>query len=557
MRGDTEVFAAISEHDRLSHSDNPDANRLIELNDFIAHNDGYTLESRTREMLVGLGIANSIVEQPLSTLSGGFKLRVLLAQVLIGHPDALLLDEPTNHLDILSIRWLELFLQKYTGCAVIISHDRRFLDAVATRILDVDYETVMDYAGNYSKFLEQKSATREQKEREIARAEKIIADKRAFVERFRAKATKARQAQSRLKQIEKIEVEELAQTSRQAPRFRFEQVRPSGRDVLTVEGVSKAYGPKQVLKNVSFEVRRSERVAIIGPNGIGKSTLLKILTDKITSDEGRHAWGYQTSVGYFSQDHSELLGKPELNPLKYVWDACPTESPSYVRGQLGRMLFSGDEVEKPVTALSGGEAARVVFTKICVEKPNVLVLDEPTNHLDMETIDALTEALKTYEGTLLFVSHDRHFVAQLATRIIELRADGLHDFPGSYQDYLERAGNDHLDIDTVVLKAKEEKRATTGNTANRTDLSRDERKKRDTKRKTLSKRRDQLLSDIAAAETEKTEIEKVFGDPALFGAQSTDNVKKLVARQSELEENISAMMHEWETTETELQQLAE
>ena len=457
MRGDTAVWAALEEQDRLSHEAHPDADRLMQLNDIITYGDGYSLEARAREMLVGLGIPDEAVLRPLGTLSGGYKLRVLLAQVLIGRPDALFLDEPTNHLDILSIHWLEGFLQNYKGCAVIISHDRHFLDAVANRVLDVDYQTILEYTGNYTRFLEQKVATRERKETENERAERAIAEKKAFVERFRAKATKARQAQSRLKQIEKIEIPDLPKTSRVAPNFRFDQERPSGRDVLSVKGICKSYGEKRVLDNVGFEVRRGERVAVIGANGIGKSTLLKIIADNLPHDAGEFEWGHQANVGYFAQDHRELLESPKDTPLQFVWRACPAETTNFVRGHLGRMLFSGDEVDKPAAALSGGEAARVIFARLAVLKPNVLVLDEPTNHLDLETIEALTEALKKREGTLIFVSHDRHFVSQLATRIIELRPSGMRDFMGSYDEYLEREGDDHLDAAQVLSRARSEK----------------------------------------------------------------------------------------------------
>jgi ATPase subunit of ABC transporter with duplicated ATPase domains len=558
MRGDAEVFRALEELDHLSsgaatHPPEELAQRMTELNETLARLDGYTLESRARETLVGLGIPAGNLEQPLRTLSGGFKLRVLLAQVLVGRPDVLLLDEPTNHLDILSIRWLERFLQTYAGCAVVISHDRRFLDAICTRTLDVDYETITDYPGNYTNFLAQKVATRERKEAEIARAEKVIAQKRAFVERFGAKATKARQAQSRLKQIEKIEVGELAQSSRRAPLFSFQQERPSGKDVLAVEEIAKAYGDKRVLRGVNFAVRRGERVAVIGANGIGKSTLLRILVDRLAADAGRYEWGIHAKVGYFAQDHHELLSDPKLTPLEFVWEACPTEPTTYVRGHLGRMLFSGSEVDKPVSALSGGEAARLVFTRIAVEKPNVLVLDEPTNHLDLETIDALAGALEKYEGTLLFVSHDRYFVSRLATRIIDLRADGLHDFMGSYEDYLARDGDDHLDVDAVVLKAKKEAQA--DKAAAVPQLSWEERKRRENRRKALPKRRDQLMEEIEAAEAEKAAIDGRFAEPGFFERTSPEEVARLQNRQQELDRAATKAMEEWEQVESELAEL--
>ncbi len=552
MRGDAEVFAALDELDRLSHEASPDVERMNDLNELVARLDGYTLESRAREMLVGLGIAASQVEMPLRTLSGGFKLRVLLAQVLVGRPDVLLLDEPTNHLDILSIRWLEQFLQYFAGAAVVISHDRRFLDAIANRMLDVDYETIIEYAGNYSAFLGAKAEMREQKEAQIEKQEKIIAQKKAFVERFGAKATKAKQAQSRLKQIEKIEVEELAQSSRRAPNFRFEQVRPTGKDVLAVEGVAKAYGEKRVLSGVNFKVQRGERVGIIGANGIGKSTLLRILVERLTADSGGHAWGLHTKVGYFAQDHHELLSDPKLTPLDFVWNACPSEPTTYVRGQLGRMLFSGNEVEKSVATLSGGEAARVVFARLSVEKPNVLVLDEPTNHLDIETIDALTDALADYEGTLLFVSHDRYFVSRLATRIIELRADGLHDFMGGYEDYLARDGADHLDIDAAVLKAKKEKQASE---EPKNTLSWEERKRRENRKKNLPKRRDQLLAAIEAAEKERSEILERYAEPTFYEKTKTADIERLERKKTALDKVIEESMAEWETVEAELAEL--
>lgn len=560
MAGDEEVSSALAELDRLSEQEAPDAALIADLNETIARQDGYTLEARSREILVGLGIAPGQIEQPLSTLSGGFKLRVLLAQVLVGRPDVLLLDEPTNHLDILSIHWLEQFLASFPGCAVVISHDRHFLDSVVTHILDVDYQTITDYPGNYASFVTTKELTQSQKQAQADRAEKIIAEKKAFVERFKAKATKARQAQSRVKQIEKIEVVEVAKTSRRAPNFRFDQIRPTGKDVLKVEQISRAYGEKQVLTDVSFDVRRGEKIALIGENGIGKSTLLKIISDNLEADQGSFEWGIHAKLGYFAQDHHDLLSDPKQTPLEFVWNAVPAQPVSYVRGQLGRMLFSGDEVEKKVTALSGGEAARVIFALLSVQQPNILILDEPTNHLDLEAIEALAEALRKYEGTLLFVSHDRWFVSQIAERIIELKRDGIHDFSGTYDEYLEKAGEDHLDQKAVSLKAKSEKKE--GKTdksgakgPRQPELSRDERKKRANRRKALPKKRDELMREIDKREIDKQKIHERYEDPQFFMNTPNDEIERIAARQKRVESELARLMKEWEEIEEELAEL--
>ena len=461
MMGDTTVWKALCDQARIV-DDGADASGLADIEDVLRAHDGYTLEARASAVLAGLGIPLAIQKQPLATLSGGFKLRVLLAQVLTAGPDILLLDEPTNHLDILSIRWLETFLLDYQGCALVISHDQRFLEAICTHVLDVDYGTVELYTGGYSAFAVEKRATRERKEAGIARQQKIIAEKRAFIDRFGAKASKAKQAQSRLKQIEKIEVEELADSSRAAPLFQFPIERQSGKDVLELTGITKAYGEKRVLKGVTLTIRRGEKVAILGANGLGKSTLLKIAVNWLGADTGSAKWGYEARSGYFAQDHGDLLTDPKATPLGIMQQACPTEPEFAVRGRLGRVLFSGGDVTKKIANLSGGEAARVVFARIMAEKANVLVLDEPTNHLDMESIEALTAGLKAYEGTLLFVSHDRAFVSALATRVVEVTEDGFRDRPGTYQDYLASSGDDHLDVETVVTKAKKQRRAGAG-----------------------------------------------------------------------------------------------
>jgi ATPase subunit of ABC transporter with duplicated ATPase domains len=554
MMGDTEVWRMLQERDGIVERGEEGSTPLADLEDALRIAGGYTLEARASSILEGLGIPLSSHRMALSTLSGGFKLRVLLAQVLIGGPDVLLLDEPTNHLDILSIRWLEKFLAGYRGAAVVISHDQRFLDNVATHILDIDYQTVTGYPGSYSAFVVEKEAARGRVEAEIERAEKIIADKRAFVERFGAKATKAKQAQSRLKQIEKIEVAELKASSRRAPLFRFTPERPSGREVLEVSGVSKAYGDKQVLRDVSLTVRRGEKVAIIGPNGLGKSTLLKIVMSRLEADEGGVRFGHEVRPGYFAQDHHELLADASTTPLDYLWEAVPTEGTAYVRGQLGRMLFSGTDVEKSVGSLSGGEAARLIFSRIIAEKPNLLVLDEPTNHLDLEAIGALVEGLLAFEGTVLLVSHDRSFVSRLATRILEVTPGGLRDFPGTYAEYLERCGDDHLDADAVVLRAKATRAR--DKPAEATGMSWEEQKRRRNRLDALPGRRDKVLAAIESAEARRKAILELYAAPGFFERTGKDEVDRLGREDAELKEKIDAWLQEWEELESEIASLA-
>jgi ATPase subunit of ABC transporter with duplicated ATPase domains len=552
MAGDELITAALAEQARLAQEPVPDAARLAELEDRIAAHDGYTLEARASHILEGLGIPVALHHQPLATLSGGFKLRVLLAQVLLGGPDVVLLDEPTNHLDILSIRWLEKFLAQYRGLALVISHDQRFLDNVATHILDVDYGTIELYSGNYSQFVREKADVRTRKEAEIERTQETIAEKRAWIERFGAKATKARQAQSRLKQLEKIEVEELETSSRRTPLFKFAPERPSGKEVLTLDAIAKAFGEKRVLAGVSLTVRRGERVAIIGPNGLGKSTLLKIATGNLEQDAGSVSWGYETHVGYFAQDHHELLADGSATPLKIIWDTIPQEGTSTVRGHLGRVLFSGEAVNKPVSALSGGEAARLIFCRIMVQKPNVLVLDEPTNHLDLEAIEALVQALQAFEGTVLFVSHDRAFVSALATRVLEVTPQGFRDFPGTYAEYLARCGDDHLDAEAVVLRAKQDKAPDAAAPAAGGALSWEEQKKRNNRKKQLPRERDEVMASIEAKEQRKAFIAAQWCETGFYEQTSKEQVAALEREEQTLGAEISELMNRWEALEAEI-----
>jgi ATPase subunit of ABC transporter with duplicated ATPase domains len=420
---------------------------------------GYAAEAQAAEILEGLAIPTAVHREPLSTLSGGFKLRVLLAQLLSSKPDILLLDEPTNHLDIVSIAWLEGFLLSFPACAIIVSHDHSFLNTTCTHIVDVDYQLVTAYPGNYGAFEVAKAGNRERKEAEIARVEAKKAEQEAFVRRFKAKASKARQAQSRVKQIDKMVVETLPPSSRKKPLFRLGARRQTGKQVVDVRGLSKAYDDNQVLTDVSFTVHRSERVAIIGANGIGKSTLLKILVDHIPADEGVVEWGHEAEPGWFQQDQADVRGHGSTTLLDWLWNFCADQPTGYVRRKLAEVHFKKDDVDKKIGALSGGELTRLSFARLGVQEPTVLVLDEPSNHLDLEGIEALSEGLINYPNAILFVSHDRWLVGRVATRILSISADGVEDFPGTYAEFLARGeGEDHLNADAVIAAERDKKR---------------------------------------------------------------------------------------------------
>jgi ATPase subunit of ABC transporter with duplicated ATPase domains len=457
MMGHEDLWRTMQEKERLLEdaAASFDAERYGELEDFILQHDGYALEARAAEILEGLNIPAAVHREPLSVLSGGFKLRALLGQTLAAGPDVLLLDEPTNHLDILSIRWLEKFLCAFQGTLLVVSHDHRFLNNVCTHIVDVDYQRLTLYRGGYDAFQRAKHDERERRESEIEKRQREIADHKEFIERFKAKPTKARQAKSKAKLVERIVIEPLPQSSRRWPTFRLAARRPSGRVVLELDGLSKSYGESAVLRGVSLRVHRRDRLAIIGPNGIGKSTLLNIAVGRVEPDCGSVRWGYEAHPGYFAQDHRELIEGGDETLQSWLWNHCPGEPIGFVRGKLAEVLFTKDEADKKVANLSGGEAARLIFARLSVTRPTVLVLDEPTNHLDLEGIEALADGLEAYDGTLIFVSHDRWLVSRLATRILELTPSGVVDFPGSYEEYLERCGDDHLDAESVVRRARE------------------------------------------------------------------------------------------------------
>jgi ATPase subunit of ABC transporter with duplicated ATPase domains len=465
MMGNKALWSAMQEKETLLAGEVTDeiGIRLGELEGTIAEENGYMAESEAGELLVGLGLTTDKHEQKMNTLPAGYKLRVLIAQVLFGKPDVLLLDEPTNHLDLDSIRWLERFLtDEYKGTLVVISHDRHFLNAVVTHVADVDYQTITVYTGTYNDFVEAKYENRSRQEAQNAAAKKKIADLQQFVDRFGSHASKSKQAQSRVKQIEKLEVKELKRSSLVRPFVRFEIEKPSGRDVLRIEGVSKAFGKgkekKVIFEDLALNLNRGDKLAVIGANGIGKSTLLKLMVgaapdldedtrkDTLQPDKGEIRWGHEVSVGYFAQDHHEALGQSAkgMNAFQWLYQFDKQAPQEQIRGILGRLLFSGEAALKPTEALSGGECARLLLAKLLLQKPNVLVMDEPTNHLDIESIEGLLDGLKLFAGTVVVVSHDRHFVDEVASRVVELRPGEVKDFSGTYEEYLEREGKDYM-----------------------------------------------------------------------------------------------------------------
>ena len=454
IMGNKRLWAALVERDEIyakAEMTDADGMKLGELEGVVGEEDGYTAEADAAILLQGLDIPQECHERKMGELQGGQKVRVLLAQALFGHPQALLLDEPTNHLDLDSIHWLKSFLNDYEGVLIVISHDRHFLNGICTHIADIDYETIITYTGTYDDMVVAKTQIRSQIEGQNAQREKKIAQLNDFIARFSA-GTRSSQVQSRRKEVERLQVTELAKSNIQRPFLKFEQKRPSGKHILEVEGVTKSYGETEVIRSFTASVSRGERIALMGRNGAGKTTLLNaLLANAPTVSEtelrktsayhgpfvsgGKVIWGHEAAVGFFAQDHRALI-QPGMKVLEWLHQWDPSASTEEIRGLLGQMLFPRDDADKRTDVLSGGEAARLLFCKLMLQKPNVLVLDEPTNHLDLESINALNIALQRYQGTVLLVTHDEDLIDEVATRIWHF--EGSHvitDFKGAYEEY--------------------------------------------------------------------------------------------------------------------------
>ena len=453
MMGHEELWTAIQERDAIYA--NPEATeddymRAAELEGKVGEYDGYTAESRAGELLLGVGIPTEQHNGPMSEVAPGWKLRVLLCQALFANPDILLLDEPTNNLDINTIRWLEDVLNGRDSTMIIISHDRHFLNQVCTHMADLDYGKITTYAGNYDDFMEAAQQARERQSQANAKAKERIAELQTFVRRFSANASKAKQATSRLKLIDKLKPEDVKPSSRQYPwiRFEYDEKLKLHRQAVEIENLSFAYegSDRKIFNNLTLTINGGEKIAVIGENGVGKTTLLKLLMGELQPQYGTIKWAEKARNGYYAQDHSaEFAGEQSLTDWIAGYARATIEDggdlETLIRGTLGRLLFSGDEQKKPVNVISGGEQGRMLFGKLMLQKPNVLVLDEPTNHLDMESIEALNSGLEKFPGTLVFVSHDREFVSSLATRVLEVKGDGsIVDYLGGYEDYLASQG---------------------------------------------------------------------------------------------------------------------
>ncbi len=454
IMGNAALWKALQERDALyakPHDDLTDADgmRLGELEGIVGEEGGYSAEADAGILLDGLGIESEFHERKMGELQGGQKVRVLLAQALFGNPTALLLDEPTNNLDLDSVHWLQKYLTDYEGVLIVISHDRHFLNSVCTHTADIDYETVIMYVGGYDDMVVAKTQIRSRIESENAQREKKIAQLNEFIARFSA-GTRSAQATSRKKEVERLATSELARSNIQRPYIKFEMKRNSGRHPLEIKSVEKAYDTLKVIPRFTASVTRGEKIALMGRNGTGKTTMLKSLIRNATGfiddadkqfpiNGGQVIWGHEVTVGYFAQDHTDSITRDNTTSIDWLWQFDPSANQQELRGLMGQMLFSGDDALKPTRALSGGESARLIFCRLMLQKPNFLVLDEPTNHLDLESINALNISLQRYDGTVLLVTHDHDVIDEVATRIWHFRGGKIDDFKGPYEEFVAYA----------------------------------------------------------------------------------------------------------------------
>ncbi|MFO0687672.1 MAG: ATP-binding cassette domain-containing protein [Myxococcota bacterium] len=519
---------------------------------------GFERDARVATVLAGLGFDDARADRPLSSFSGGWLMRVELAKLLLARPDVLLLDEPTNHLDLPSIRFFEETLARFPGAVVVVSHDRTFLRRQANRIVELDGQGGFAlYEGNYDTYLRERVARREELLARKANQDRQIAEMERFVERFRAQATKARQAQSRLKALEKIERIEIEPDRRKSIRLRLAEPARSGERVLTLSGIHKRYGDEIIYAGVDLEVLRGEKVALAGPNGAGKSTLLRIAAGALSFDAGSRTLGHNVELAYFAQHQLEALD-PSASILEDVERSARFEDVPRIRGLLGALLFSGDDVDKKIAVLSGGEKARVALAKLLLRPANLLILDEPTNHLDIEACEVLEEAFQHFAGTILFVSHDRSFINALATRVVDVDHGRLESHLGNYDVYLERveraekrAGRDadeggaRADAGRAAPAGQANDAAKTGGELRSDKLDRQQERERKKARERDARKLEKLEARIAEQEGRIEALKQSFAQPEVY--QDFERLRALQAEQSGLEAELESLYREWES----------
>ena len=440
IMGHNRLYAIMEEKDELYAKPDfseADGIRVSELECEFAELNGWDAESEAARLLNGLGISEELQNQTMAELSGNDKVRVLLAQALFGNPDILLLDEPTNHLDIESITWLEDFLYDFPNTVIVVSHDRHFLNKVCTHVADIDYQNIQLYVGNYDFWLESSQLALQMAKDANKKKEEKIKDLQNFIQRFSANASKSKQATSRKKQLEKLTLDDIKPSSRKYPYIAFKPDREAGAQLLTVENISKTIDELEVLRDISFTVTKGDKIAFVGPDGLAKTTLFKILMGEIEADSGEFKWGVTTTQAYFPKDNAAFFDGVELNLVDWLRQFSKDQEETFIRGYLGRMLFTGEESQKEAQVLSGGEKVRCMLSKMMLSGANVLVMDEPTNHLDLEAITSLNNGLTSFDGTLLFVSHDHQLIETIANRIIEITPQGVMDRRMTYDEYLE------------------------------------------------------------------------------------------------------------------------
>ena len=529
---------ALEEEMAQKHEDEAELDRLsreyARLTDRFEDAGGYEWPSRIQGVLAGLGFAKGREDQPASVLSGGEKTRLCLARLLLTQPDLLMLDEPTNHLDLSSIQWLEDTLKKYRGTVLIISHDRYFMNSVCDCMAEISMRRLVQYEGNYDQFTVKRQADIERQIREYKLQQAEIARQQAIIQRYRMynREKSIRAAESREKRLEKMERLERP-VDEQHVRFSFEARRRTGDDVLKVHGLAKGFEGRRLFENFDLHLRAGDRVAIIGPNGVGKSTLLNIIARKLKADAGEVEFGANVDLGYYEQHQTGL--DPEKDVLNELWDAFPRLDLDRVRSVLALFLFTGDDVYKKISMLSGGEKGRVSLCKLMLKRDNLLLLDEPTNHLDMDSREVLEGALEDFDGTILTVSHDRYFINRVADRIIEMRPDGVKEYLGNYDDYLEKKRREEAGLEDA---------AASGMTKTQLDKQRRRERLLREGKKALEKQLEAAEARIAAAEKEIQDLEARMADPELY--QRPDEARETARRHAELQAGMDALYEEWE-----------